>query len=275
MKKVLFALVMVLALAGCSFASHRVAMLDRLNITSEQFTELSGSVIQIFSKNLQKQTYMFYRSLNEMLLALNAGDVDEIALPEAVADYVMNSSPEYFINCVILHRRSPVMFVFGFKDDRKDIADSFNKALREMKHDGTLAVIQDRHINPAAGIADDMHIAAPTPSVFRKFKDAPTIRAAITGDLPPIDYIAADGKPEGFNVAILAEICARLGLNVELLSVDSGARAAALTSGRADVVFWFEYHQDKEIDVDIPEGVIVSEPYYTVNTYYHLAKKAQ
>ena len=275
MKKVLCALAIVLAVAGCSFAAHRVGMLERLNISPEKLAELVNNETSSFSHNSQKQTILYYRSLNEMVLALNAGEVDEIALPEAAADYILRTNPEYFINCVFILKNAQITLAFGFKDDRKELAESFNKALRELKQDGTLVSLQSRHINPIAVMVGDMNIAAPTPSVFRKFEGAPTIKAAVTGDLPPIDYIAADGKPEGFNVAILAEICARLGLNVELLSIESGARAAALASGRADVVFWFEHHHGKEFQADVPEGVILSEPYYSFNTFYHLRRAAQ
>ena len=273
MKKVLCALAIVLAVAGCSFAAHRVGMLERLNISPEKLAELVNKETSSFSHNSQKQTILYYRSLNEILLALNAGDIDEIALPEAVANYVMNNNLDYDINCVVLQGKSQFRFAFGFNADRKELAESFNKALRGMKQDGTLAVLQSRYIHPDSAVLTDADQT--TPPVFRKFEGAPTIKVAVTGDLPPIDYIAADGKPEGFNVAILAEICARLGLNVELLSIESGARAAALASGRADVVFWFEHHHGKEFQADVPEGVILSEPYYGFNTFYHLRRAAQ
>ena len=276
MKKVLFALVMVLALAECSFAEHRVGVLERIKLSPEKLAELISKNAQIFSEfsnNPQKPAFKFYRSLNEMVLALNAGDIDEVTLPEAVADYILSNNPEYFINCLLILRELRVMLSFGFKDDRKELAESFNKALRGMKQDGTLAVLQSRYIHPDSAALTNADTI--TPPVFRKFEDAPTIRAAITGDLPPIDYIAADGKPEGFNVAILAEICARLGLNVEILSIESGARAAALASGRADVVFWFDHVSGSRLPADIPEGVILSEPYYSFNKFYHLTKKAQ
>ena len=199
MKKVLFALVMVLALAGCSFAEHRVGVLERIKLSPEKLAELIRINTQIFSEfsnNPQKPAFKFYRSLNEMVLALNAGDIDEVTLPEAVADYILSNNPEYFINCLLILRELRVMLSFGFKDDRRELAESFNKALREMKQDGTLAVLQSRYIHPDSAALTNADTI--TPPVFRKFEDAPTIRAAVTGDLPPIDYIAADGKPEGF-----------------------------------------------------------------------------
>lgn len=68
--------------------------------------------------------------------------------------------------------------------------------------------------------------------------DNATVKVAITGSHPPMDYVAADGTPAGFNTAILSEIGKRIGKNIELVQVDSVGRAAALASGTVDVVFW-------------------------------------
>ena len=59
-----------------------------------------------------------------------------------------------------------------------------------------------------------------------------------TGALLPMDYVAADGTPAGFNTAILAELGKRLNVNIELVQVDSLGRASALVSGQVDLVFW-------------------------------------
>ena len=56
--------------------------------------------------------------------------------------------------------------------------------------------------------------------------------------VPPIDSVAADGTPAGFNTAILAELGKRMNVNFELVQVDSLGRAAALASGQVDLVFW-------------------------------------
>ena len=61
-------------------------------------------------------------------------------------------------------------------------------------------------------------------------------------------------------------------MNVELVEVDAGARTAALASGRADVVFWYEVDTTAATQPDIPEGVIVSQPYYEWTKFIHVRK---
>ena len=65
-------------------------------------------------------------------------------------------------------------------------------------------------------------------------------------DLPPIDYVAADGKAAGFNTALLAEIAKRLKINIKTVYVNTASRTASLSSGRSDVVFWYQVRENAE-----------------------------
>ena len=127
----------------------------------------------------------------------------------------------------------------------------------------------------SSGLWTNPGAAEPEAVKFEKFDGAETLKVAVTGDLPPIDYVAADGTPAGFNTAMLAELGKRLKVNVELVQVESGARAAALSSKRADVVFWFQVRAGEETQPDIPDGVILSDSYYDWTKYLHIRKKAK
>ena len=130
--------------------------------------------------------------------------------------------------------------------------------IKEMQADGTLDRLTKEYIT-------DINAESEPPAVeLPHFDSAKTIKVAVTGDLPPLDYVSADGKPAGFNTAVLAEIGNRMLRNIELVQVDSGARAAALSSKQVDVVFWAIVPVSEIIpqDSDKPDGVILSEPYY-------------
>ena len=60
--------------------------------------------------------------------------------------------------------------------------------------------------------------------------------------------------------------------NVKLVNIDSAARTAALASKRVDVVFWYEVDKTSEFQADIPDGVIISEPYYEWEKFIHVKK---
>ena len=104
---------------------------------------------------------------------------------------------------------------------------------------------------------------------------ADTIKIGVTGDLPPLDYVSADGKAAGFNTALLAEVAKRAGKNIEIVDIDSSARAAALSSKQIDVIFWVVVPTVGKVpaDIDKPEGVELSEPYFKDNVEHLKLKK--
>ena len=270
---VLAVFVAALLSGAVSAAEHKIGHLSKLNLTAGEMHKSAEAYIQagkvkVFSagENHTQHTTVYYDSLTSLIMALNAGDVYEIALPKPVAEYVMNVNDNVEITTIV--RTMPSSLAFGFrKDDAPSLRSKFNEALMSMKADGTLAILRSKYI-------DEPGLDDPEPVKFEKFDNVDTtIKVAVTGDLPPIDFIAADGTPAGFNTAVIAEIAKRLKINVELVNIASGARAASLASKRSDVVFWFQFYEASDIQPDLPEDVVSSEPYYTWNEGLYLKLK--
>jgi len=136
-----------------------------------------------------------------------------------------------------------------------------------MREDGTIDALQLKYLRRPGKIEFE-------PVKFDSFPGAETIKIAVTGDLPPIDFIGEDGNPRGFNVAMIAETARRLKVNVEILSVSTGSKTQALISGKADVIFCYRLIDGAEVQYDAPEGVIFSQPYYYFDIFAHIRKKA-
>ncbi len=274
MRKILSALLLLSLLAGiASAAPLNVGILSKLNMTPEEYSELiangrkAGTWGFFTSKPEQREiSFKFYDSLQALQLALNAGEIEEAVFPEAVAEYIMNVTGSYKVTSIA--KTKPAYLAFGFRmdDAGKALAQKFNDAILSMKSDGTLAVLQGQYIYEA-GIGD------PEVVEFRKFDNVDKkIVIAVTGDLPPIDYVAADGTAAGFNTAVIAEIGKRLKVNIELTYIMSGARAATVMSGRADAVFWIQGYKDVQKHSDIPEMLILSDPYYEWNEFLFISR---
>ena len=272
MKKIIFAFTAIIIMSSCVFANvimtARVGFLTRLNSTEEAFSRIIQNSDRttgwnLLSKGHELYGVKFYDSLNTILMALDKREIDEIAMPDAVAEYITQMNPDYEICCVSL-LQSPMNIAFGFSQDNASLVWKFNRVIRELNEDWRLSELQGIYIY---GENKDK------PVTFEKFDGAETIRAGVTGDLPPIDYVDASGKPAGFNTALLAEIGKRLNVNIELVNIEAGARNSALSSGRVDVVFWYETAKDFTWNLDAPEGVILSEPYYSWNKFYHITRK--
>ena len=235
-----------------------------------------------------------FDSLNSMVMSLNAGDIDGMIVYFTVGSYLcrqnenLTSWLEYsemekvygeemtnIKNRFILDQILGTDFSFLMMEDHVALRDGFNQAIADMKEDGTLDALR-------ASVMDLDRVEIKT------IENAETIRVGITGDLPPIDYADEEGVPAGYNTAVLAEISKRIGKNIMLVSIDSGARSLALSQGIVDVIFWSRINTpDQSIfdslpenrkvdatmialalspyrhpDIDIPEGTITTDVYF-------------
>ena len=266
MKKFLCLILLFSIISSSAYALEKrvikLGLLSKLNSSEEEFLDTWKKTYAPKNENLEI-IVKFYDTLPAMQMALNAGEIHEIILPDVVAEYIMNTNKEYVSRLVL--RSKGMGLAFGFREDSKELRDSFNAALSALRDDWTLSSLEG------------VYIASPNeqslePVEFVKFEGADTVKVAVTGDLPPIDFIAADGQPAGFNTAVLAEIGAYVKKNIELVNIDSGARSSALASGRADVVFWYEVDMSADTQSDVPDGIILSTPYFEWNRFIHLRK---
>ena len=267
---IIFLLILAVSANSAVIISVRLGYLTKLNTTEENFKSIIESSNNtndwsIFKPHHEIFGVKFYDSLQIMQMALNANEIDEMALPEMTAIYLTNINPDYVI-CCASRSHNPMSLAFGFRKDilSQALAKNFNNAIKSMEDDFTLATLQGEYINSSAEYK---------PVKIPKFPGKETIKIAVTGDMPPIDYIAPDGEPAGFNTALLAEIAKRLEINIEILQINSGSRTAALISGRADVIFWYETSKNFAYNADAPEDIILSEPYYNWNTFLHVNLK--
>ncbi|MBQ6774242.1 MAG: transporter substrate-binding domain-containing protein [Synergistaceae bacterium] len=287
MKKFLFlVLALCLMLTGCAYCEEldepdNVGFLTRLKSTPEEFFMLmkkSWSVNGwiITGGDHSTSQAKFYDTLNLMQMALSRDDIQEMILPDFVADYLIKINKEYSQCCV--SNSGNMALCFGFMKDNDNLRNKWNSALISMKNDNTLEELENKYIKNFPKDTSYDYIYGINKKKrdkenairFTRFKRAGTIRVALTGDLPPVDFIAEDGTPAGYSVAVLAEIGRRLRVNIVPVNIDSGARSAALVSGRADVVFWYEVNKSLESQPDVPDEIILSEPYLSWEKFIHV-----
>lgn len=269
MKK-FFALLMICSLilmTGCGggeekkaaddAAKIKLGMITRLNASEENFGEFMKKVEETLNVKISSHKPVFFDNLNQMQMALQSKQIDEISTYRSVARYMIAKDPRYQV--LKDHSLEFVdSFCFALRDDETELRDSLNKVIEEMTNDGTLDRLTKEYITDISTEGEPPVVDLP------HFDSAQTIKVAVTGDLPPLDYISADGQPAGFNTAVLSEIGNRMLKNIELVQIDSGARAAALTSNQVDVVFWaiVPVSEIMPDDTDKPSGLILTEPYY-------------
>ena len=235
----------------------KLGMITRLNASEENFGEFMKKIEDTLKVKISSHKPVFFDQLNAMQMALQSKQIDEISTYRSVARYMIAKDKRY----QVLKDHSLEFidsFCFALRDDETKLRDSLNRVIKEMQSDGTLDRLTKEYITDINAETDPPAVELPY------FESAPTIKVAVTGDLPPLDFVSTNGKPEGFNTAVLAEIGTRMLKNIEIIQIDSGARAAALTSGQVDVVFWAIVPVSEIIptDSDKPNGVILTDPYF-------------
>ena len=262
---IITALVVVLSSSMAYADGAKIGMLSLARTTAEDFTKaVAANKSKLVLWELRDDThnapdeYRFYDNFNAMLLALEAGEISGLFLTRPVAEYLIAQNQTLRVFGVSA-TAAEMGYAFGFMNDDKGQAlrARFNEALSVIKNTGRLDELRAKYIvNPGRKEPDTVK--------FASFSDSETFRVAVTGDLPPLDYTTADGNAAGFNTALLAEIGRYLGVNIEVVQVDTAARVPALTSGRVDVVFWFSVVlSPNSVQDDFTSDVVVSAPYYT------------
>ena len=240
-------------------SDERSASLKSMRSALSMVLSDSGETAESDTLNLYScdQEIVYFDDINSMLMALESGRIDAAELYTSVCRYISNvgnnhlevfggnsfneTNPQAENRVLALNLMDALFsvdFSFMFLENQEALRDLFNEALREMAADGTQErLIREQVADVIYNPEKELISAESTP-----IEGAETIRVGVTGALPPIDYFTEAGKPAGYSTQVMAEIGRRIGKNIEFVSVDSGARAMALSAGSVDVIFWARNH---------------------------------
>ena len=238
-----------------------IGRLSKLNITEDELND----VLKDIMVNSICNRYVFFNTMTDMLMALNRGDIVVLETDQNTVRYIVSRNDNIVDRPPYLNPNN-LMFSILLRGEDTELRDQMSGCIVEMEKDGTLAVMKQRYIEDVIN-GDDPDAVVP-----QVFPGSRTIKVAVTGDRPPMDFVSAGGEPLGFNTALIAEIAKRLEINVEFITVDCGARGIALATGVCDIVFWmeigdFENWEGADFE-DQPENTIVTEPYMTVPLWW-------
>ncbi|MBR1646343.1 MAG: transporter substrate-binding domain-containing protein [Selenomonadaceae bacterium] len=255
--------VMIFA-AGCNTEpAKKVGLIRHMNMTEEAFDKLSEQADNVNPQH-EKVRHIFFNSMTEMTAALQSGQIDELATYEVVGRYLAAQNPNF--DLLPHDPKIADAFCCAMREQDAALKKEFNDAMDAIIADGTLSKLVKVYILDAFHTAPTEIVDLPTFYSDEFDEDyAPTIKIGVTGDLPPLDYVRADGQAAGFNTALLAEISNRMKRNFQIIPIDGGARSVALTSKLVDVIFWVivPTYDEFPIDIDKPAGIILTDPYFT------------
>ena len=201
--------------------------------------------------------FVNYNNLSAALMDLEGGKIVSISLEECTAKYIAAHNEKFVVHL----DEQKIMNYFSMMtlDSNTEVYNILNNAIKAMKEDGTLDSLIENELK--AYINSD-----PVAKDLPKFDGARTIKIGVTGDVPPMDFVAANGQAAGFNIALLAEIANRAKVNFEIVQIETGSRAMALSNGKVDVVFWTKSTTCGVCGAEGAEkidGTLVTESYFS------------
>ena len=274
MKKTLFLILTLLAVLslGLSMADEapvqkygNIGRLSKLNITEDQLND----VLKDIMVNSICNRYVFYDTMTDMLMALNRGDIVVLETDQNTVRYIASRN-ENIVDRPPYMNPNMLVFCMLLRADDAELRDQISACITEMTEDCTIETLKQSYIENV--------IAGEEPGAIQpeNYPDARTIKVAVTGDRPPMDYVSAGGEAIGFNTAMITEIAKRLNMNVKLVNVSTQARGMALATSVCDIVFWmevgdFENWEGANLE-DQPENTVVTAPYLSVPLWWAVLK---
>ena len=238
-----------------------IGRLSKLNITEDELND----VLRDIMVNSICNRYVFFDTMTDMLMALQRGDIVVLETDQNTVRYIASRNEGIVVRPPYLNPNN-LLFSMLLRAEDTELRDQISAIIAEMEKDGAMEEMRQRYIEDVI-TGDD-----PGAVALEDFPDAKTIKVAVTGDRPPMDYVSAGGEPIGFNTALIAEVAKRLGVNIEFVNVSCAARGIALATGVCDIVFWmeigdFENWEGADFE-DQPENTVVTEPYMSVPLWW-------
>lgn len=237
----------------------------------ESLTDLQGKVIGTLSSGISEEgskamvaaliggepsQILSYNRAMDLLAALRSGKIDGFASHQFAADYMLKRNTDV-TSIPVLDIPIEGQAIMAVRSEDTQLKAMLDSAIIILKESGVIASLEEEWITnlPAEN--------EPTFNEIPEIEGAATYYVGVSGDLPPLDYVAADGFPAGFNVALLSEMGKILKVNFKFVSLETQARFTALASKKIDVVFChFQSSNTNYFDELKNEGWLATEPYF-------------
>lgn len=188
-------------------------------------------------------------SIDECLAALYSDDADAMWVPDVSARYLADRDYDLEImdtsDMAAIENTEEPRFAFGMaaRNDAegRTLVEQLDYALDFLEGDGILEVLKSDYIDNALDAepytVKNMVVNDSVHKLYYYSSDP--IIVGVTGAVPPLELIDANGRPYGFCVALMDEVGQVLQRGVEFVVLDNETAFTSLMSGRVDVIFCY------------------------------------
>lgn len=264
-------LAMTVILTGCS--SRETAKIKNISDLKGKFIGMTTSanspemIMSSYTKAIgaAPKEVVYFNNTSDAVTAVMTGKVDAVYVLKFCGDYYLKKNSD--LNVVEFKLNSEAGIMMAVRSEDQQLKADLDKAITTLKENGTLKALEEKWIT---NLPTDNEA---TNNEIQKNAEAKTVYVGVSGDFVPLDYIAADGRPAGYNVALLNEVGKLINVNFEFVSIENQARFAALSSKKIDVIFTQFEANTAWVDEVKNDKWIGTKPYYSINGQGFLVKK--
>jgi len=182
-----------------------------------------GTTGDIFAEDIEGATIERFNKGTDAVLALRQGKVDAVIIDDQPARVFASQNDDI----IILEEPFEIeSYAICISKDNPGLTAEFNRAIAELKADGTLQAILDYWIGGVEG-------SAPYQSPSGAARDKGMLVMATNAEFPPYEFIEG-GQVVGIDPDFARAICDRLGYDLRIDDINFDAIITAVQSGRAD-----------------------------------------
>ena len=229
MKKLMFTLVLLAFTAGACYA-------EGLNISKpSDFVNYKigtqrGTIAEGIAKNMlgdkAKDQLTTYEKATDVIQSLKVGKIQGAIMDEAPANQFVKNDPE--VLTILPEALTVEQYAIGFKQGNKELVDAVNKALAEIKADGSLEAIMLKY-------KEDPTTAKPEDIDLNKGADGGKLYVGTESGFPPYDIKVGDGYT-GIDIEMCALIAKKLGKELVIIAYPFDSLFMAVNSGKVDMI---------------------------------------
>ena len=227
MKKV-FALMLLLEFCSCAFAEGKLKSPNDLK--TQKLAAQRGTTGQYIAEDLlgdkKGELLTTYEKYVDAVAALRQEKIRAIVMDEMPAKRFLNEVEGLAIMDEALSEES---YAIGFRKGNTELVSQVNKALSEMKADGTMDAIFAKYIG------GDYSAVKPEDIDFNKGAEGGKLYVGTEAGFAPYELKVGNGFI-GIDVEMCANIAKKLGKELVIINMNFDSLPTAVSTGKVDMI---------------------------------------
>ncbi|WKY44357.1 ABC transporter permease subunit [Eubacteriaceae bacterium ES2] len=193
---------------------------------------ITGMVhIENFRPLYKAEEYEF-NDFSSMLEALKADKIDALLTSQSKVAEILAQNSEL----VALSPYADISAAIGVSKDNTQVGDALDAEVQAMIADGSLTMLSEKWLgdNEEEKVLSELDLTG----------GQGTLIAGVLGDDYPYSYYK-DNELVGLEVDLARNLASRLGMNVEIKTMDFSAIIPSITSGKIDLAFYLAYSPER------------------------------